>query len=86
MTSYNKSKMKESTRINVEQALQFIQAFVVRKISLTDSLEPTARALGRMEAYKDVLNAVDGYMSRTKTKPCDMADRSHVKALSESLP
>lgn len=74
-----------STPITVEQALQFIQAFLVSKIGLTDALEPTARALGRMEAYKDTLNAVDGYMKRTKTKSIDRADRSHTKALAETV-
>jgi len=76
----------QSTRITVEQALQFIQAFLVREISLTDALEPTARALGRMEAYKMTLKTVDGFMERTQTKEIDQADRSHVKALSENLP
>lgn len=81
------TKSKIGTPINAEQALQFIQAFVVRKIGLTESLyEPNARVLGRIEAYKDVLNAVDGFMKRTKIKSIGRADRSHVKILSENLP
>jgi len=72
------------TPITPEQALQFIQAYVVRKVSLTDTLEPTARVLGRMEAYKDILDSIDTLMKRSKTKEIPEANRSHVETLSRN--
>jgi len=62
------------------KGLQFLEQFLVSKISLMSELEPTARALGRIESYKDTLKALENLLKRTKTEK--QADRSHVKELS----
>ena len=49
--------MSKSTPITAEQALQFFQAFLIRAIDLTDHLEQSPRAVGRMEAYQKSLGA-----------------------------
>lgn len=67
--------------LTVEQGFQYLEQFLVRKISLTDSLyEQNGRVLGRIEAYKDILRGVEILMKRAGVK--QEADRSHVKALS----
>jgi len=69
--------------ITSKRALQRMEQYLVNMIDLTDTLyEPTARVLGRIEAYKDTLTTLGILMEITKVEK--KADRSHVKALSRN--
>lgn len=87
------TKKQYITKMTAVQALEGIDMFLVSKIALTDQLyEPTARALGRMEAFKETRKALEIALRRakkdmnsTKDEKVEFhrADISHVKALSK---
>ena len=65
-----------------KKGLQFLEQFLVSEIAIISELEPTARVLGRMEGYRNTLEALENIFKRTKIKK--YADRSHVKVLSQN--
>lgn len=87
------TKKQYITKLTAVQALEAMDRYLVSKISLTDQLyEPTARVLGRMEAFKETRAALEMALRRAKkdmksTKDelveFHRADISHVKALSK---
>lgn len=78
----DESTMIISSKITPKMGLEFLEAFLVSKIDLTNEFKLSARALGRMEAYEDTLKAFDQIMKRTKISK--KADRSHSKRLAEN--
>jgi len=67
-----------SSKITPTKGIQFLEAFLVRKIDLYEHLGVG----GRVEAYEDTLKALDQIMKRTKISK--KADRSHSKVLAKN--
>lgn len=73
------------SKITYKRGLQFMEKFLVNEINLIDSLyEPSARVLGMIEAHKNSLKALENIMKRTIKETPKIADRSHVRLLSEN--
>jgi len=86
-------KKQYITKVTAVRALEMMDTFLVKQISFTSQLEPTARALGQQEAYMKTRKAFEMALRRAKSDikkiekeqkvEFQRADISHVSVLSK---